>query len=118
MSRENNSKIVCKTFDYYDKDGIREFLEQKAAEGWRLVRKLFAGEWEFERTEPKHLHYAITYLPRFSNEDEFLTSENKFYFLRKSGKQSRLCCQIEGGDPPDAPSAVNSFFVFLTVNFT
>lgn len=81
MSQENKSKIVYESFACYDKDGMKAFLEQKAAEGWQLVRKVFASEWEFERAEPKELHYAITYLPQFSNEDEFLTAENKGEYL-------------------------------------
>lgn len=81
MSSEKGSKIFYKAFSYYDRTGMQEFLEQKASEGWRLVRKVFAGEWEFESIEPKKLHYAIAYLPQFSNEDEFIASENKKEYL-------------------------------------
>ncbi len=81
MSREENTKTICEAFAYYDRTGMQEFLEQKAEEGWLLVRKTFAGEWEFERTEPKKLRYAITYLPQFSNEDEFIVSDNKEEYL-------------------------------------
>ena len=81
MSREKNLKTFRKYFAYYDQTGIQEYLEQKASEGWRLVKKQFASEWEFKRIEPQNLHYAITYLPQFSNEDSFLLSENKNEYL-------------------------------------
>ncbi len=81
MSQEKGSKIFYEAFEYYDRTGMQEFLEQKASEGWKLVRKVFAAEWEFERTEPQKLHYAITYMPQFSNEDEFLASDNKKEYL-------------------------------------
>jgi len=81
MSSEKETKILCEAFSYYDRTGMQEFLEKKASEGWRLVRKVFAGEWEFEPMEPKKLHYAVAYLPQFSNEDEFLASENKKEYL-------------------------------------
>jgi len=81
MSSEKDSKILYEAFSYYDRTGMQEFLEKKASEGWRLVRKVFAGEWEFEPMEPKKLHYAVAYLPQFSNEDEFLVSENKKEYL-------------------------------------
>lgn len=81
MSQEKGSKILYEAFDYYDRTGMQNFLEQKAYEGWKLVRKVFAAEWEFERMEPQKLHYAIAYLPQFSNEDDFWSSENKKEYL-------------------------------------
>lgn len=81
MSQEEVFRTFREGFAYYDRSGMQEFLEQKASEGWRLVRRHFASDWEFERIEPQKLHYAITYLPRFSNEDEFLASENKKEYL-------------------------------------
>lgn len=81
MSREKSLKTFRKYFAYYDQTGMQEYLEQKASEGWLLVKKQFASEWEFKRIEPQNLHYAITYLPQFSNEDSFLLSENKNEYL-------------------------------------
>ncbi len=81
MSREKSFKTFHDNFAYYDRTGMEEYLEQKASEGWRLVKKQFAGEWEFKKTEPQKLHYTITYLPQFSNEDSFLLSENKNEYL-------------------------------------
>ena len=81
MSEEKAFKIFRENFAYYDRTGMQEFLEQKASEGWRLVKKQFATEWQFKRIEPQKLHYAITYLPQYSNEDSFLLSENKNEYL-------------------------------------
>lgn len=81
MSQEKSIKSFREDFGYYDRTGMQEYLEQKASEGWRLVKKQFASEWEFKRIEPQKLHYAITYLPQFSNEDSFLLSEDKKEYL-------------------------------------
>jgi len=81
MSQEKNIKTFREDFAYYDRTGIQEYLELKASEGWRLVKKQFASDWEFKRIEPQKLHYAITYLPQFSNEDSFLLSEDKKEYL-------------------------------------
>ncbi len=81
MSQEKSIKTFRENFGYYDRTGMQEYLEQKASEGWKLVKKQFAREWEFQRIEPQKLHYAITYLPQFSNEDKFLLSEYKNEYL-------------------------------------
>ena len=81
MSQEKSIKTFREDFGYYDRTGMQEYLEQKASEGWRLVKKQFAREWEFRRIEPQKLHYAITYLPQFSNEDSFLLSKDKNEYL-------------------------------------
>ena len=81
MSQEKSIKTFREDFGYYDRIGMQEYLEQKASEGWRLVKKQFAREWEFRRIEPQKLHYAITYLPQFSNEDSFLLSKDKNEYL-------------------------------------
>lgn len=81
MSQEKSIKTFREDFGYYDRTGIQEYLEQKSSEGWRLVKKQFASEWEFKRIEPQKVHYAITYLPQFSNEDSFLLSEDKKEYL-------------------------------------
>lgn len=81
MAQEKSFKTFRENFGYYDRTGMQEYLEQKASEGWKLVKKQFAREWEFQRIEPQKLHYAITYLPQFSNEDKFLLSEDKNEYL-------------------------------------
>ena len=81
MAQEKSFKTFREDFGYYDRTGMQEYLEQKASEGWRLVKKQFAREWEFRRIEPQKLHYAITYLPQFSNEDGFLLSKDKNEYL-------------------------------------
>lgn len=81
MSQEKSIKTFREDFGYYDRTGMQEYLEQKASEGWRLIKKQFAREWEFKRIEPQKLHYAITYLPQISNEDSFLLSKDKKEYL-------------------------------------
>ena len=68
-------------FAYYDRTAMQEYFEQKALEGWQLCKKEMFSKWVFKRIEPKKLHYAITYLPQFSNEDSFLLSKNKKEYL-------------------------------------
>ncbi len=76
-----NYETFTESFAYYDRTAMQEYFEQKALEGWRLCKKEKFSNWVFERIEPKKLHYAITYLPQFSNEDSFLLSENKKEYL-------------------------------------
>ena len=68
-------------FAYYDRTAMQEYFEHKALEGWQLCGKERLSKWIFKRIEPKKLHYAITYLPQYSNEDSFLLSENKNEYL-------------------------------------
>lgn len=81
MLNEKRLKSFYKSFAYYDRTGMQKYLEEKASEGWRLVKRPFAREWEFERTDPQKLHYAISYLPQFSNEDSFLLSDKKKEYI-------------------------------------
>ncbi len=81
MSITKDFKTFSKDFAYYDRTAMQDFLEQKALEGWQLHKREFASDWVFKPIEPKKLHYAITYLPQFSNEDSFLLSENKKEYL-------------------------------------
>jgi len=90
MVKKNEFKTFHKEFGYFDRTGIQEYLEQKSSEGWALVNKQFASDWDFKRIVPQKLHYSITYLPQFTNEDQFLLSESKNEYLElcsKSGWQ-------------------------------
>ena len=81
MKESMNYETFTEAFAYYDRTAMQEYFEQKALEGWRLCKKEKLYEWKFERIEPQKLHYAITYLPQFSNEDSFLLSKNKKEYL-------------------------------------
>lgn len=74
-------ETFTEAFAYYDRTAMQEYFEQKALEGWRLCKREMFSKWVFKRIEPKKLHYAITYLPQFSNEDSFLLSESKKEYL-------------------------------------
>lgn len=87
MYKAKERKSFRETLHYYDYTAIQEYLEAKALEGWRLVRRPFGGTWEFESIEPQKLHYAVTYLPKYSKEDEFLLSDSKNEYLEFCAKQ-------------------------------
>lgn len=87
MSTKHEIKSFKDSFADYDRTSIVEYLEEKALDGWCLVNKPFSGVWDFKRIEPQPLHYAITYLPQFSNEDDFLLSENKKEYLELCAEQ-------------------------------
>ncbi|MBR4049770.1 MAG: DUF2812 domain-containing protein [Clostridia bacterium] len=80
-------ETFTEAFAYYDRTAMQEYFEQKALEGWQLCKKEMFSKWVFKRIEPKKLHYAITYLPQFSNEDSFLLSKNKKEYLEFCAEQ-------------------------------
>ena len=56
------NKYIVPSFAFYDRTGIRKYLEKQAAKGWMLAK---AGNycWRFRRMEPKKLRYCVTYFP-------------------------------------------------------
>lgn len=50
-------------YSYYDRTGITMHLEQMATKGW-LLEKMGAWGWRYRRTEPRQLHFSVTYFPR------------------------------------------------------
>jgi hypothetical protein len=57
-----DKKSVYAAYAFYDRTGIRNFLEKKARQGWML--KSFSGDtWRFTRIEPRELHFCISYYP-------------------------------------------------------
>ena len=61
--RQTKRTFVQHTF--YDRTGIRNYLENQARKGWILERISNFG-WIFRRIEPKELRYEVTYFPRAS----------------------------------------------------
>ena len=51
--------VLFKPFDY---EGIEKYLEEMAAEGWRLEK--MEGLWRFKRSEPARVHYSVVFLPK------------------------------------------------------
>lgn len=58
-------KYIFPAFTFYDRTGIQNYLEKKAAEGWMLDR-LGGFSWKFRRTEPMKVRFAVTYFPKAS----------------------------------------------------
>lgn len=58
-------KRVPYNFAFYDRTGIKNFLEKQAQKGW-MLEKLTSLFWVFKRMEPKNIHFAVTYFPKAS----------------------------------------------------
>lgn len=56
------TKTIIPSFAFYDRTGIRKYLEKQAAEGW-LLEAATNYRWKFRRIEPKKLTYAVVYFP-------------------------------------------------------
>lgn len=63
-----NLKRRLEAFSFYDHTGIEKHLEDMASKGWMLtgINKL---TWNYERIEPKKIHFAVTYYPKASEFD-------------------------------------------------
>ncbi len=59
------TKRVFLLHAFYDRTGIREYLEAQARKGWLLDRISSFG-WILRRIEPRELHYEVTYFPKAS----------------------------------------------------
>lgn len=52
-------------FSMYDHTGMERHLEEMAQRGW-LLDKCGKWGWIYRRTEPRRVHYAVTYFPKAS----------------------------------------------------
>lgn len=52
-------------FKFYNRSGIKNYLEEMAEKGWLLTRAAEFG-WYFRRIEPKKLHFSVIYFPQES----------------------------------------------------
>lgn len=57
-------KYCLETFTLYDYRGVERHLEAMEAKGWRLEKT--GNLWKYRRTEPRKVHYAVTYVPEAS----------------------------------------------------
>lgn len=57
-------KYRLETFTLYDYRGVERHLEAMEAKGWRLEKT--GNLWKYRRTEPRKVHYAVTYVPEAS----------------------------------------------------
>lgn len=59
-----NVKYRLESYTLYDYRGVERHLEAMEAKGWRLEKT--GNLWKYRRTEPKKVHYAVTYVPEAS----------------------------------------------------
>ena len=73
-------------FSYYDRTSMERHLEKRAAQGWLLERMSNLG-WYYKRTEPRRLHFTVTYYLRASQFDAGPTEEQREFhdFCLQSG---------------------------------
>ena len=55
-------------FAFYNSTGICRHLEKMAAKGW-MLSWMSTYWWTYQRTQPRKLHFAISYLPNLSQFD-------------------------------------------------
>lgn len=81
-----DTKYIFPAFSFYDRTGIQEFLEKKAADGW-MLEKLGGFSWKFRRMEPKQVHFAVTYFPKASAFDPSPSEQEEIFreFCAHSG---------------------------------
>lgn len=60
-----NTKRCMVTFSFYDRTGIKTYLEKQAENGW-LLNKISAFGWIFRRIEPKKIHFSVVYFSKAS----------------------------------------------------
>lgn len=63
-------------YSYYDRTGIAKHLAEMAAKGW-MLDKLGSWSWRYRRTEPRTLHFAVTYFPSASQFDPHPSEEQE-----------------------------------------
>lgn len=73
-------------FSCYDLTGMKNHLEKMALQGWMLQRITNWG-WYYRRTEPRAVHFTISYYPRASEFEPEPTEEQLTFqdFCRRSG---------------------------------
>ena len=55
-------------YSFYDRSGISRHLEEMATKGW-MLESLGTYSWRYRRTDPKRLHFSVTYFPTASQFD-------------------------------------------------
>ena len=58
-----NTKRQLNFFSFYDFPTIEKHLSEMALKGW-MLKSAEGAVWKYERTEPKQLHFAVTYFPK------------------------------------------------------
>ncbi len=87
--KDTKRRIMLPSF--YNRAGISAYLEDMAAQGW-MIECITSTGWLYRRTEPKHLHFTVSYYPKASEFDpEPTEGEKQFHdFCAHTGWQ--LAC--------------------------
>ena len=59
----SDTKYAFPQFAFYDRTGIRAYLEKQAEKGW-ILEEIGQFCWKFARTYPRKLHYTVVYFPK------------------------------------------------------
>lgn len=73
-------------FSFYDHTGMARHLQRMAAKGW-MLEKIGGFGWVYRKTEPKTVHFTVSYFPNASEFDpETPESQREFQeFCRHTG---------------------------------
>lgn len=93
-------KITFKQFMFFDRSGIKKYMEKMARQGW-LLKKINIFGYEFKRIEPKEIKFAVTYFSDGTKDNENLSEKELEYkefceysgwkFVAKKGKMQIYC---------------------------
>lgn len=74
-----NTKRVRPKFNFFDRSGISNYLEEQAQQGWMLenIGRVF---WKFHKIEPAPLHFAVTYFPKATEYDPEPSEEQALFY--------------------------------------
>jgi len=73
-----DTKRRFELFSFFDHTGIRTHLEKMAGKGW-MLEKISNFGWIYRRTEPKEIHFAVSYYPKASEFDPEPSEEQKTF---------------------------------------
>lgn len=65
-------------YSFYDHTNIQKHLEAMALKGW-MLEKIGNFGWVYRKTEPRFLHFAITYFPNASEFDSHPSQEQQIF---------------------------------------
>ena len=73
-----HTKRRFELFSFFDHTGISTHLEQMAWNGW-MLEKITNFGWIYRKTEPKAIHFTVSYYPKASEFDPEPSEEQKTF---------------------------------------
>jgi len=73
-----NTKRRFETFSFFDHTGISAHLEKMARNGW-MIERITSFGWIYKKTEPKTVHFAVSYYPKASEFDPEPSEDQKTF---------------------------------------